>query len=368
MDRKALERTLDEHLLKGRSYFTSTLRFEESRNTLKSYIVEVNLDREIDDFRSFWEFLSSLDSPVKLAGTPTDDTTLHRLYVGARRIEFFVDTLAPRFWILHSVAESSESDASIRSLAMRTAKMDLAWLPTDQLEHWTGEVGIRTQMMARAGMARPSISEETISEDILANGFLLRLSSTADISERWRAFRQNPLTDQSMALWMCRVVRGDDDRIAIDDVNATGKFTARGDSFRTHSEIVAHVRNRYGKMIEDWETRHRIGWIDSGRGLLPTGVPAEIVFSEARSEEEIEALLALMFDAADPFRLYGVPVRIRSGGFVVNAVDLHTGDKLNFEINARLMRIYLSGDACGNVLARLLTNLQQFYDARLKLE
>jgi hypothetical protein len=48
-------------------------------------------------------------------------------------------------------------------------------------------------------------------------------------------------------------------------------------------------------------------------------------------------------------------------------VDLHTGDALDLELTPFFVRVYLTSSSCGNVLARLLTNLQHYHDARVEL-
>jgi hypothetical protein len=369
MDRKELERILDEHLSKGRAYLTKSQRYEWNRNTLKSYLVEVNTDSPVGTYKQFAEFIESLDTSVAVESRATDDPTLHQLFVGSRKSEFWVDSLDERFWILHSTEESSISDAALRSLVLKTPRLDLAWLPTSQLDSWTSELGSRQQITARFGMARSALSEDSLSEEALENGLLLKLAASADVSTRWNDFRTAELTASSMAMWSCRVVRRNQDQVAVDDVNAMGKITARGDSFLMHTEIVASIRNRYSAMIRTWEQAFCLRWVSahSDSGILPVGVPAELKFPEAREEAELVRLIEVMFNCTDPFRLYGVPVRRGEGAFVVKGVDLHTGDKVDFEITRSMIRAYLASDGCGNVLARLTTNLQQFHDARMEL-
>jgi hypothetical protein len=61
-----------------------------------------------------------------------------------------------------------------------------------------------------------------------------------------------------------------------------------------------------------------------------------------------------------------VPVE-RNGIAEVEAVDLHVGRKLRFDIGSDWLRIYVFEGGCGNSVARLITNLQHHFDGALAL-
>jgi hypothetical protein len=67
-----------------------------------------------------------------------------------------------------------------------------------------------------------------------------------------------------------------------------------------------------------------------------------------------------------PFRLWGVP-DIVSGVAQVEAVDLHIGQRLRFDIGREWLRVYLERGSCGNTVARLISNLQHHFDGALSL-
>ena len=52
----------------------------------------------------------------------------------------------------------------------------------------------------------------------------------------------------------------------------------------------------------------------------------------------------------------------------VEAVDLHVGQTLQLDIGSRWMRVYLYEGACGNTVARLISNLQHRFDGALTLK
>jgi hypothetical protein len=171
-----------------------------------------------------------------------------------------------------------------------------------------------------------------------------------------------------MALWSANVARQNDDLVVRDDITAFGKATSRGNSFLLHQELISSVRSFYSQLIQNWEAAYRIRWVQRPSGLLPTGSPAEVQFIDPLSESLQLILLGHLFNSGEPYRLYGVPEDQGAGRFVTRAVDLHTGDSLDIELTRTVLRVYLGQDSCGNVLARLLTNLQHHFDARLSLD
>ena len=59
--------------------------------------------------------------------------------------------------------------------------------------------------------------------------------------------------------------------------------------------------------------------------------------------------------------LWGKPTFLKDDYAVVNAIDLHVGHKVKFEISPSFMRRYLPHASCGNVVSRLITNLEQHF-------
>ena len=52
----------------------------------------------------------------------------------------------------------------------------------------------------------------------------------------------------------------------------------------------------------------------------------------------------------------------------VNAVDLHVGHRIMFEITPSEMKIYLNNLGCGNTVLRVYTLLQQTFDSLVKFK
>ena len=95
-----------------------------------------------------------------------------------------------------------------------------------------------------------------------------------------------------------------------------------------------------------------------------SGEPVNILFP--RPIVDLEIFCDRVFSCAEPFRLWGVPVRLSNDSYRVSAVDLHVGSEVTFEISPDWMRIYLPKGSCGNTVIRIFTNLQHHYDAQIE--
>lgn len=370
MDRKEMTRHLDEWMSSSYAHFRASRRLPRGRNPLKSYIVEANALDGSKRQEGVTSFFKHADLPIPVEVEETDDPTLQILRIGRSGVSFFLDTLDTRFWLLHSTATADAADSAVRTLVHRTRLLDSAWLPSRQFEAWAGDLGVPRVLTAKFSVPTGLYREELPEEEFLDESLLFRIGANGDARERWRAYRDSEALAPSLALWSARIARREPDRdgAIVDDVTAAGKLTCRGNSFRLHQDLLHGLKNRYAELIVGWEKRYRLGWERHGSSAKPTGITAEITFPVPLDESALENLLGTLFNCGEPYRLYGVPLRQGLLRYVVRGVDLHTGDKIDFEINPTLLRLYLYPTTCGNVLARLLSNLQHYHDARVELE
>ena len=75
-----------------------------------------------------------------------------------------------------------------------------------------------------------------------------------------------------------------------------------------------------------------------------------------------------VFSCGEPFRLWGVPIRVAEDFYRVEGFDLHIGNPIQFEIAPEFIRVYMPTGSCGNSVVRLYTNLQHHYDALIQAE
>lgn len=373
MDRKTLAHQLERWITEGHFFFEETGRYESNRPLLKSYLVEANAPEVEDRADAVASFFERIGLPVEVQVFPSDDPSIHRVVIGRSNspATFFLDTLDHRYWIFHTVESASDADQAIRRLVHQTRFLDACWFPSHQLGKWSGEVGTPRSLTAKFAVPSLLYRETITDEDLLKDSLYLRIGSRGDARTRWDQITESgSILAPQMALWSTKVVRHLDDGASTitSDVTASGKMTSKGTSFRLHQEILAGLRSRYRDMIDAWEQTYRIGWDSKNGGLQPSGAVATLAFPDAKSEGEIETIITQIFSCTEPFRLFGIPAKHGSTRYTIRGIDLHTGDKVDFEITSDFIRTYLYPTTCGNVLARLLTNLQHFVDARISFE
>lgn len=374
MNRAALADQLDRWMTDGYFYFRETGKYESRRPLLKSYLVEVDAPELEAAGSSVETFLTSLKSPADLHVERTEDPVLFsvRIRSGQAAPLFFLDTLDSRYWTFHTIAAAGEADQAIRALVLRTRAMDACWFPSQQLAAWVGEVGTPRSLTAK--FAGPTwLYRESLSDDaFLDESLYMRIGSRADARVRWDQMAQHDhVLGPQLALWSARIVRtleGSSEIQVQTDVTASGKLTSKGTSFRLHQEVISGMRDRYRNLIAGWEDQYRLRWEATDGGKRQVGRVATLPFPTIKTMAELESLVRQMFDCTEPFRLFGIPSRSGDARLVVRGIDLHSGHKVDFELVEDQMRVYLRENACGNVLARLVTNLQHFVDARFQLQ
>ena len=140
-------------------------------------------------------------------------------------------------------------------------------------------------------------------------------------------------------------------------------WRAVGD-FGFHHAIVRRVVDRYRRFVEGAEWR-ALRWEELPEGgARPFGSPITLRFSQRIPD--LDYLLEQPFSASEPFRLWGLPRHDGEGVAEVEAVDLHVGQRLRFDITAEWLRVYLFEGGCGNTVTRLVSNLQHHFDTALK--
>jgi hypothetical protein len=369
MNRKEMARILEEWMTQSYAKLRTSGRIPHGRNLLKTYLIEANAPDVGDKRDAVQRFFSDGPLSRSVTLTQTDDSTIHLLRFERQGVEFFLDTIDPRFWVLHTVAQAHGADTAVRALVHKTGLLDAAWFPARHLAEWATELGSARLLTAKFSVPTGLYQDDLPEDEFLDESLFLRIGATGNAFERWNKFRETEVLKPTLALWSARVARRQPNRddVVVEDVTAVGKLTCRGTSFRLHQEFLHGLRSKYSELIVGWEAKYRTGWQQQSGSVIPTGNAAEIVLPESLSSVELEHLLSSMFNCGDPYRLYGVPVQQGTQRYVAKGVDLHTGDKIDFEITPEMIRVYLYPTTCGNSLARLVTNLQHFQDARIDL-
>jgi hypothetical protein len=323
-------------------------RFEDSTGRpAKTFVLEAHAGDDPE------RFLTRLAASGRMH--PTDDAHLHVLDPGD--LEFWVDHLDKRFWSFHTWSPAHQARRYLKDQVERRRDLDWTWLPSGHLSQvW------------------PSARPKLLSCDFRGERFLPEGSPARHL--QIKILGEN--TDELINLIAAReeyasavsvdqvAVHAEDPAFGMVDeaVNRTGRFIATGDSFALHQEFVRGVVKRYRRLVETVE-RYLVKWeeLDNG-GASMDGAPITIQLS--RPIQDLDAFLAQLFSCREPFRLWGIP-ETSDDTAEVDAVDLHVGQRLRFEVGRSWIRVFLYEGGCGNSIARLASNLQHRYDASLTL-
>ncbi|MEV1109748.1 hypothetical protein AB0I95_13975 [Micromonospora sp. NPDC049751] len=290
---------------------------------------------------------------------PTGDAYIYRLHTDNG--SFWVDQLNPRFWSFHTDMRTDRASSTLNSWVGSRRDLDWIWLPSEHLRHiWPGARArrVRTDFRGRALLGGVGADTEDLRVQLSgrnAEALLDFISNSADFRSAvsFDGVETN-LSDPDFG-----TVR--------EAVNRMGKFAVSGNSFELHALFVSTVVDRYSHLVKLCEQK-ALAWQASGNedgGGCVTGGPVVILFSKAIPD--LPNFLETLFSSRAPFRLWGMPEVTSQGIAEVEAVDLHVGQRLRFDIGDVWMRVYLEQGGCGNTIARLVSNLQHRFDAALRL-
>ncbi|MFD9924083.1 hypothetical protein ACFWXR_31955 [[Kitasatospora] papulosa] len=282
----------------------------------------------------------------------TDDAYLHRIFFDDG--EIWVDQLDQRFWSLHSTMPMRKISPFLHEKVESRRDLDWIWLPSAHLENlWPGAVSNRVRTKFHGS--------DFLSEDDPAQDLTINLSGRG--AERLlRHISGDEKYRSAVSFDSVQVAISDPDLGRVNEgVDRMGRFAASGD-LEYHFQFVSSVVERYSNLVARCE-ESSLEWAplnDTGANLY--GHPISIRFS--RPIPDLDHFVNNLFAARKPFRLWGIP-EIQDGIARVEAVDLHVGHSLRMEVGLQWMRIYLEKGACGNTIARLVSNLQHRFDSRL---
>ncbi len=273
---------------------------------------------------------------------------------------FVVDTLNPRFWLLHTTARAERLRRLLAQHLLPSARVDRAWFSSEQLRELEGE-----RRWVRSSFDGATLQPGDPGRDVPRRWRVQVEGESPDellelVSEQERYRAGAALTAVASVL---EAPAGGKVEVAAD---YQGGFVASGDDFHTVAGLLWRTLDRYERYVKALERTYRLGASPTETlGLMLEGEVAMIEFPHEVGD--LDALVANLFNCREPFRLWAVPREVREGQWEANAVDLHVGQRLRLELTSRWLRVLLGPDTCGNTLARLLANLQHRFDARTHL-
>lgn len=341
----------------------------EIRNTsthVKSYLVEAHADVRGG--------LPERLSPTFGIVTRLQDRSL---YLASRHnLVFFVDAGDPRFLVLHSTAPMKETDAIFRKLTEQDlGGIDHAWLPGPFLNGQTrGELtGFKFRYQTGvSGVTIRRTDPETgqISYPLRPMKFAMTVADDLYAEQEFSNLVEANAFEGRKALEQVQFRAGDpenSDDVIVSSVYSNGKLVGKGTSVGGYLYTVASVLEAYRYAIYRIENQFALGWVPAGGGLVHHGEPFVFKFPLDTIVVDVQSFARSLFSASRPFRLFGIPHRASDDRVDVEAIDLHTGDPLSFEIGRAGMRVFLPRGSCGNIIARLYTNLLHSMSAAVTL-
>lgn len=282
---------------------------------------------------------------------------------------FFVDTLNPRFWLLHSTARAQTVNSLWRRHVVSSPRLDSAWLTAEQLRAFEGE-----RRWIKSSFSSDELQPAEDSAEAVPRRWRVQVEGDAP-EDLLNLVGQSEKYSSSASLTAVASILRDDQlgtaRVAAD---YQGGFVSSGTSFEVVIGVLWRSLDRYEHYITDLERRFRLrtgpgetmpGDADED-GLSLDGDVAHLVFPHRIGD--LDVFVGNLFDCREPFRLWAVPREVGADQWEANAVDLHVGHALRLEISPDWMRVLLSEQTCGNTLARLLANFQHRFDARTALQ
>lgn len=366
---------LQERMNKTYSTLLDKQELEPDTTLVKSYLREVHLSEEAtnDSVFNLAKDLFSEKQIQKRGEIRVRETEEEFFFLvdgigrGGEQVTIYLDATNPRFWILHSMNSSILLDDLFDVLVSVTPLFDKTWIPTHLLARMAKFGHLRGLGLDYDRRVLPDVDFEANEKSVEFLKMQLwgnKASEILKVLSQENAFpHESTLSKVKIKHW-----KQDDDgtEFSIDDIKFDGKITARGTSFQCHLEIIDQIYTDYKKLISEVENKYQLRWLEIEERLVLSGEPLNFIFD--RPITDIKLFCSHLFNAADPFRLWGIPSFIGTKFAKIAAVDLHVGSRLNFEITPEYIRVYLPKGSCGNSVIRVYTNLQHYYDALIQVQ
>lgn len=283
----------------------------------------------------------------------TRDDTISLLRAGSAL--FVVDTLDPRFWLLHTTSSARDSHRYLKALVWSQHQIDRCWftstfllsLKRDGDSQWfKSDFEGRHMLPQEGGPARKlRIQLEGVNVDRLYKRLV-------ELDEYRNATALTAIATRLQG------VTGSVHELT----HYSGRFVATGNSFHAHATFVAQAIAQYRRVVETVEATCGMGADELDGGYRLTGRPLTIRFD--RPIVDMERFLGALFSCREPFRLWALPHEVAEGCWEAEVVDLHIGATFRMLVARTHVTVILPRTTCGNTALRLLTNLQHQFDAR----
>ena len=321
------------------------------RKKLKTYILESNItDVTASSIKSFFHVEDTEDSSLKILKANLNVKN---------PLRFYLDISDNRFWKLHSLYDSIITEDVIKKMVEQNySKLDFLWLSSNLLEKYM-DFGKQTGFGVKF---KNKFTRNGNDEEIRDVSMRFWGGGAGEVIEDLRG---NDRLAKGISLSSIGINHHVEGGFTKENITNSGKFTVvTGNSIDGHFGIVEKIKQDYSKRLNLIEEQ-RISIEHNGVGLNFKGSSLFIDFDKPL--EDIPSFTERLISATNPFRLAGTKEMLNKDYVRVFALDLHSNDLLNLEITPNWMSIALGHKSCGNVVMRLLTNIQTHLTSEVKL-
>lgn len=369
--RQEMAQYINDRMNKTYSELSEDQRLEYESSLTKVYLIEAHLSSDTPHDKIFIFLKENLSLLKKehnwtIDLRETEESNFYAAFLKRKKdlITFYIDASDARFWLIHSMDKSKLIDPLIEKIAIGNQDLDRAWIPVQLLENTTKLGSLRGLGLDYDRRKIPDIDFETPKAPVESLKMQLwgnRSSKVLQILREEGAFpHETTLSKVKVKFW---VDTNNSSDFSIDDIKYDGKITARGTSFQSHITLVSDLFRKYSGKIKEIEQQLSISFEEEQQRISISGSPINIIFENPISD--LDLFCESVFSSSNPFRLWGVPIKLNEKYVRVSGIDLHVGKRIDFEITPEFMRIYLPSESCGNSIVRIFTNLQHYYDAKI---
>lgn len=374
-NRQQMAQFLNERMNRTYSTLSERQELEPDTSLVKTYLLEAHFPESADPLRArefaekafSWQSFENTPRLQQLSINQTEENTLLCASMKYNRepLTIYLDFTNPRYWLLHSMGGSSALDWLIDRLVKVYPELDHAWLSADFLEYVSNIGSFRGLGLDYDRQLIPDVDFDSSGSPVAFLKMQLWASNARRILQTLRDKEAFP-NDTTLSKVKVKFGLNDesDEDFCLDDVKYNGKITARGTSFQSHITLVSKIYEEYANQICRLEEKYSLRVHQNNERLSLDGEPINLLFERPISNMEI--FCESIFSCGEPFRLWGVPICIAEDFYRIQAVDLHIGNPIQFEIAREFIRVYLPSGSCGNSVIRLYTNLQHHYDSLIK--
>lgn len=319
----------------------------EGRTALKTYLLEPHGRMRAEPLAALSAYARTFGITVEA----TQDPELLALTLG--ELQLWLDTSDRRVCRLYTVGAAKDADRVHLQLVSGSGLLECVWLPPEALEHLANVAEAKMVLFSLRHDRRPlrRAPDEHGIDSVTLRFWGPRAKQTLE------KLRQSEVLPDATSVYSVRIRVGDDERYCLAEAFHNGKLTAIGTSFAEHERLVNILLGAHAGHIASVEAAQ------AASRAIKIPVPW--------TTDDLGYAVARMFSGAEPFRLWGVPVRETVDGvehFRVRATDLDVGRSAAFVITRHSAQLELSPRTPASTAIRFASALQYHVSSRTQID